>query len=208
MTDLVPAALLAGLTGGVHCIGMCGPFASAGGTTWHLGRLSSYLVFGALVGLGGRALPSTGWALVAAALLLTWSSLRFGGFLHGGEAAGSWLTTLARHTRTLPPWAASYALGLLTALLPCGLFWSALGLATASGGAAEGALVLGAFALGTLPALFAAGALLHRLATRARKVVALVVLVAGLCAIAQRAGALPPSAWAIVASSATIEAAP
>jgi sulfite exporter TauE/SafE len=49
------------------------------------------------------------------------------------------------------------AAGALWGWVPCGLVYSMLALAAASGGAAAGALVMVAFGLGTLPNLLAAG---------------------------------------------------
>lgn len=193
MTDLVGAAFVAGLTGGLHCIGMCGPFAAASGPAWHIGRFLAYAAFGALAGLGGAALPQGWWVSAVAAVFLVWSSLKFGGFLRPSEASGltTFLIDASRRMRGLPAWAAPVGMGLLAALLPCGLFWSALGLATASRSAVGGATVLLAFGIGTLPALFAAGAVLARLAQRARRAVALGVMVLGLFALAHRAGLAP-----------------
>jgi sulfite exporter TauE/SafE len=53
-------------------------------------------------------------------------------------------------------------LGLLWGWLPCGLVYSALTTALAGGSAAKGALLMGAFGLGTLPNLLLAGLLLMR----------------------------------------------
>jgi hypothetical protein len=63
------AALLAGLLGGVHCVGMCGGIVAAFSfradgsappfrmhLAYNLGRVSSYVLFGALAGaLGARS---------------------------------------------------------------------------------------------------------------------------------------------------------
>lgn len=205
MTDLALAALLAGLTGGLHCIGMCGPFAAAGGVRWHVGRFFAYGVAGSAVGVGGAALPAGPWAAGVAAAFLVWSSLKFGGFIEA-PVAGSltgWLVAWSRRARALPPWLAPVALGALSALLPCGLFWSALGLAAASRSALGGAAVILVFGLGTLPALVAAGALLTRLAQRARRVVALGVLAAGLFALAHRAGFAPTVSLGLMGTAST-----
>lgn len=145
-----------------------------------------------VAGASGRALPSGPWASIVAAVFLTWSCLRFGGFLHGeGVGLARALAPLARASRRLPRPLAGVAMGALSALLPCGLFWGALGIAAAARDPWGGALVLGAFFIGTLPALAFAGEVLRRLAGQARRVVALTVLVAGLAAIAHRAGAIP-----------------
>jgi sulfite exporter TauE/SafE len=54
--------------------------------------------------------------------------------------------------------------GLLWGWVPCGLVYSMLALALASGGPAEGAMIMAAFGLGTLPTLLAAGLTAQRLA--------------------------------------------
>ena len=57
------AAFVAGLLGSVHCVGMCGAFASScartrgGLAAWHLGRVGTYALLGALAGSVGRLLP-------------------------------------------------------------------------------------------------------------------------------------------------------
>ena len=192
MNDLLLAAFVAGLMGSGHCVAMCGPFVVASGPLWHVGRVGAYLTAGAVAGFGGRALPSGPWTGLVAGAVLVWSCLRFGGFIHASEAGGltGWLTRWGRALRSLPKPAGAIGMGALAALLPCGLFWGALGLATATRSAVGGAEVLAVFALGTLPALLFAAALLRRLAQGARKVVALLVLVIGLSAILHRAGVL------------------
>jgi hypothetical protein len=60
----------------------------------------------------------------------------------------------------------AFALGTLWGWLPCGLVYSVLATALLTGNARHGALVMGAFGLGTLPNLMAAGMVLRRLAAR------------------------------------------
>jgi sulfite exporter TauE/SafE len=48
---------------------------------------------------------------------------------------------------------AALALGALWGLLPCGLIYSSLGWAAATGDAVQGGLLMAAFGLGTLPAM-------------------------------------------------------
>ena len=60
----------------------------------------------------------------------------------------------------------SVVLGMLWGFTPCGLVYSVLPVAMLSGSAADGALVMAAFGLGTLPNLVGAGMLAGR-ATRA-----------------------------------------
>ena len=72
--------------------------------------------------------------------------------------------------------AGALVLGLLWGWLPCGLVYSALAWAFASGGAGQGALVMLAFGAGTLPTLLAlggAGTWLVRMARTAKVRVAI-----------------------------------
>lgn len=57
--------------------------------------------------------------------------------------------------RRMGPVPRRYATGLAWGLVPCGMVYGALGLALLAGNAASGALVMGAFGLGTLPNLLA-----------------------------------------------------
>jgi len=74
----VITALMIGLVGSLHCIGMCGPIAVAlplgnkgwgyrvfGGLTYNVGRIISYAVLGAVFGLLGQGIEMAGlqkWA--------------------------------------------------------------------------------------------------------------------------------------------------
>ncbi len=56
----------------------------------------------------------------------------------------------------------AFAVGTLWGWLPCGLTYSVLTIALVSGGAADGATLMLAFGMGTLPNLLLAGMLLRR----------------------------------------------
>lgn len=181
LTELLPFLALAAL-GSLHCAGMCGTFAiaatssarAAGRGAW-LGTLSyvfgkalTYALLGALVAsVGGLAVRSVGTQLELARVALGWIvgiALCFSGLAALGlriarapnapslvpmRWARSALATV-RQTRGLT---ASFGVGVLTGLLPCGLSWSALMLALQSRPSA--ALVgLFAFGIATGPALF------------------------------------------------------
>ncbi|MGI2261572.1 sulfite exporter TauE/SafE family protein [Shewanella sp. GXUN23E] len=84
------------------------------------------------------------------------------------EAAGKWLW------RYIQPWAQRFVpmrsplqalvAGMLWGWLPCGLVYSMLTWAVASGNPLEGALIMAAFGVGTLPALIGAGVATKNLA--------------------------------------------
>lgn len=188
---LVLAAWLTGLAGGSgHCIGMCGGIVGALGVgqgtgarafsrlaAAHLGRISSYASAGALVGFAGAAfiaglVGEAGLtALRAAAAVLVFAiglQLLFGRpFLARLEQAGSrfWRLLAPQMRKLLPPRDPLHAFGVgaLWGWLPCGLVYAELAVAAASGGPLAGALVMGAFGLGTLVALSLVGVLLGSL---------------------------------------------
>jgi hypothetical protein len=75
----------------------------------------------------------------------------------GGQWLGARLWQLVRPlagpTLQWPEPLRSLGLGLLWSLMPCGLLYSLVLVAISTGNALSGALVMGAFGLGTLPAL-------------------------------------------------------
>lgn len=193
MTPLVGGALLAGLVGSPHCVGMCGGFAtSAGGrgpaVAWNLGRLATYLTLGALSGgLGGLPVGRVGGVL--AAVLLVWFSARLAGLTPPVSVRIPGLARLGAAAARRSGVVGRFALGMVSGLLPCGLLWSALAVAVAAGGALAGSLAMAAFWAGTVPLLAGASAGLRRLTAAhpwARRGLALGVLAAGLWSISAR----------------------
>ncbi len=198
MNSLLAGAFLAGLIGSPHCVAMCGGFAAtcartpAGAAAWHLGRLSTYAILGAVAALVGHALPGPPWvpALVSA-VLLTWFAGALAGllpeprlFLPGvGEAMNRLVASDAPASR--------YLFGMANGLLPCGLVYAALALPVALGSVPLGALAMVLFGLGTIPALATLAAGLARLLRRGlwpRRLLAAGMLIVGLWSIAARVG--------------------
>lgn len=177
------AALLLGLGGGAHCLGMCGGIGAALGThsrgralpyalAYNSGRVAAYAALGAIAGgivaiagsAAGAWLPAFGAGLrTVAGLLLVAMGLYMGNWwlgLRRLEALGAplWRRVQPLARTLLPPRSlgAATLLGALWGLLPCGLIYSGLLFAAASGSAAGGALLMAAFGAGTLPALLLA----------------------------------------------------
>jgi len=194
----VSPAFLAGifgasLIGSLHCAGMCGGIACfVAGTAsrgrsillYHSGRLISYTALGAAAGAAGAALDLGGEAagigragtIAAAALVMAtaaWMLARALGVRLPAFPAKSRLgRAYASATRVVAeadPGVRGLALGLLTALLPCGFLYLFLAAAAASGGALAGAATMAAFWAGTVPALFAVGFLAQRITPAIRK---------------------------------------
>jgi uncharacterized protein len=154
---------------------------------YHLTRLGAYVVLGALAGGLGSGLDSLGaraglgrLALLVAALGVTaWGlPLLFGRRAPAAllqvrrrPAAGALQRRLAsffgglvyRLRQRSPSWRAA-AVGLTSALLPCGWLYAFVALAAGTGSAEHGAGLLAAFWLGTVPALLGLGAFIARLA--------------------------------------------
>jgi sulfite exporter TauE/SafE len=194
MFDLVlPQALAAfalSFLGGLHCAGMCGGFIGALQVNrphdvspvrlaagYNAGRIASYVFAGALVGtLGGSLyaaeLPPLQIILlvVGSTMLLAIGATLFGrgAWLKRIEPLGAWvwrmIGPLAR--RVYPPRSARQSImaGLAWGWIPCGMVYAALPLALVAGGALQGALVMLAFGLGTLPNLALIDAAAARLA--------------------------------------------
>ena len=185
MTDFnIIAVFFVGLLGGVHCLGMCGSivgiFAAQlpkNKTRWpfHLaynsGRLASYAIAGALVGAIGQAgllfrdtVPVQHLLFALSSVMLIALGLYLAGIWgvvrHIEQIGGVLWKRIQPLTRGLLPVTTpvrAMLLGLLWGWLPCGLVYSVLVTALASGSAQSGALVMLAFGLGTLPNLLAIG---------------------------------------------------
>jgi uncharacterized protein len=141
---------------------------------YHVGRVGTYALLGAAVGFvgsGARLVADIGVvqraAYVAADvfLLVLAASLvvRVRPMVALQRVGAAATAPLVRHVQPLlraPGLRGRVALGLAWGLMPCALVYSALPLALLAGGAAQGALVMLAFGLGTLPNLLAGGVLL------------------------------------------------
>ena len=137
-------------------------------------------------------MPGPPWISIAiSAIFLLFFALRLAGWSPGLPVSGRLhgLVALAARPLRRRGWASRLAFGAVNGLLPCGLLYAALALAVAAGGAAAGAGVMLVFGLGTVPALATASAGLRKLSARSpatRRVLAALVLVAGLGALAWR----------------------
>ncbi len=187
MSDLtapLATALLAGLLGSVHCLGMCsgisGLFAIQAVTrsplaqlpmalTYNFGRILSYAFLGAVIATFGSTLLATIPAIAAPVRLLSGLII----VLIGLQIAFNWriLKPIERMggvlwqkiapaaqglipVSTLPR---ALGLGLLWGFLPCGLVYSVLLIAAMSAHTLSGGAIMIAFGLGTLPAMLLTG---------------------------------------------------
>jgi sulfite exporter TauE/SafE len=185
MTEFsVFAVFVVGLLGGVHCLGMCGSIVGIltahlpkNGSNWsfHLfyngGRIASYTVAGALVGALGSAgllfrdqVPVQHLLFALSSLMLIALGLYVAGISgmvrrieHAGSLLWRHLQPLTRALFPVNTLSRAWLLGLAWGWLPCGLVYSVLVTALASGQARSGALIMLAFGLGTLVNLMLMG---------------------------------------------------
>lgn len=201
MLALLVTAFLSGLLGSLHCVAMCGAFAAActrqraGLPLWHLGRLASYMALGAIAATLGMVVPGPAWIPAAlASAFLVWFALSLAGVVRDLPVLPGPFERAAKRILEHPsPWA-QLAFGVLNGLLPCGLVYAALSVPIALADAARGSALMLAFGLGTVPALTAAATGLHRVVLTSvwrRRLLAALLLVAGLWAIWTRAAGLP-----------------
>lgn len=187
-TSMALTALFMGLVGGPHCVAMCGAacagISRAAGArstyalwSFQLSRMVGYALFGAFAAGTVQGLAWLGtntavirpvWTMfhVAAMLLglvLLWRARQPAWIDNVGQ--GVWRK--ARPVLTKMGARAPVVLGVAWALMPCGLLYSALLVASLSASALEGALIMASFAVGTSVSLTAGPWLLLRLRTGA-----------------------------------------
>ena len=181
-TTLAATALLMGLAGGPHCVAMCGAACgsitrtgAAGSTrsiwSFQLGRLAGYALAGAA---SGAAVQTFGWltsqtvALRPVWTLFHLAVLAWGLVLLTQARQPMWVGAAGRvaWTRIRPLASARggvFAAGALWAFMPCGLLYSALLVASLSGGPVQGALAMALFAVGSGVSLLVAPRLFVKL---------------------------------------------
>lgn len=210
----ISGGFLLGLFGGLHCIGMCGGIVSAlagsgagarsgGGNIaaqllYSAGRISSYAVAGAAAGGLGLSLftllgADAARALrIAAGAFLIAAGLYLAGWWFGlarierlGAHLWRHIAPLSGRLQPLDSAWKRFAAGAVWGFLPCGLVYAALAGAGASGGAVNGAAMMTAFGIGTLPALLAAGTASRALQSgiRTRRLAGGVLVIFGLWTI-------------------------
>ncbi len=211
--------LAGGLLGSSHCVGMCGGFALALGSTgrgfvrnlarqvvYSLGRVFTYATGGAVAGYCGWRLISAlqlvvniqaalsigaGVLLIVQGLLAAGVLARLGrGSVRGPCLASGVFASLLRETRLR----SVFLGGVVNGLLPCGLVYAYLALAASAGGPYRGGLTMGLFGLGTIPVLvlIGCGGQVLSLAVRRHvfRVAAWCVVLTGVISVARGAGAL------------------
>jgi len=163
-----------GFLSSLHCAQMCGPIVLCVGPaardhlSYNGGRILTYAALGAIAGAAGRGMVELAGveqiaAIAAGGLMIV------AGLLMAGAAPRRALVRIERwrlprlFSRAIgrmllaPGTMRRFALGGLMGFLPCGLLYAALLKAAATGSAAQGAISMLAFGLGTASSLLAIG---------------------------------------------------
>jgi uncharacterized protein len=178
----LPLLFVGGILGTAHCLGMCGPFALAIGSTapgwssalarqaaYTAGRIFTYGVLGAVAGFCGarlvRVVPTlvnipAALAIVAGTMLVIQGLKAAGLFRKQGIRpatasclAGGFLGQFLRQ----PGASGVFLAGMFTGFMPCGLLYGILAFAMSTHSVVLGATTLVVFGMGTAPAMMLAG---------------------------------------------------
>jgi sulfite exporter TauE/SafE len=180
------AALLLGLAGGGHCIGMCGGISAAlslgvpkgrrallYSLGFNVGRILSYAFIGALVGFASQTLQLNQYlnlSLWLAGSMLLLMGLSIGQWWQGvrkvehlGKFIWRWVQPLTKSLLPIKSLPHALALGGLWGWLPCGLIYSSLIWASSASDWQSSSMLMLVFGIGTLPANLATGLLAQQL---------------------------------------------
>jgi len=199
-------ALILGLMGSFHCVGMCGPIAIAlplNNSTWltrisgslmyNSGRTLTYAFMGVIFGLIGMGLKMSGlqqWVSILMGIIMILSVLVPALF----EKSRFYENTVNRFTQFLKghfhrlfmirSYASLFLLGILNGFLPCGLVYIAIAGALATADTVRGTLFMVLFGLGTIPMLFVLNIAGNILSTRfraaVRKIIPVFIVIIGI----------------------------
>ncbi|MFQ3230271.1 sulfite exporter TauE/SafE family protein [Reinekea sp.] len=175
MLNSLISAFIIGIVSAGHCFGMCGGLVVAAGFNsthksylwlYNIGRISTYVILGALFGLTSAVLPDTAVPILKglSVILLILTAFYFMGITSAVtslEKAGLpiWrkIQPLTRKLLPVSSAKAALSLGLLWGFIPCGLVYTALAFAMSLGNSVNSMLAMLAFGLGTFPAMISVG---------------------------------------------------
>lgn len=211
---MLMSAIILGLLGSFHCLGMCGPIAfmlpvdSENNnkkllqvSIYHFGRLLAYAVIGLVFGLLGKGFGFFGWQqqlsiaigiLMILMVLLPYKTVakyNFSRPLFG--LVSKVKSALGKELKRKSP-DTFLTIGFLNGLLPCGLVYMAVFAAIAMGGIWQGSLYMVLFGLGTVPlmtgAVYLGNFLSNTARQKIRKLIPVFVIVIGLLFIVRGMG--------------------
>jgi sulfite exporter TauE/SafE len=199
------SALVLGLVGSLHCIGMCGPIALAlpvnkerwdfrvyGTILYNIGRAITYGILGILFGLIGKGLSLGGlqqWASIAIGAVMILSVMFPVVFrkINIEKATYSMVSRMKKifgRMFSIRSFASLFTIGLLNGFLPCGLVYMALAGAIVSAEVVSGMIYMMVFGLGTIPVMLSLTLLGNivsiRFRNKIRKVIPIIIVLIGI----------------------------
>ncbi|HCE54486.1 MAG: sulfite exporter TauE/SafE family protein [Lutibacter sp.] len=207
-------ALILGLAGGFHCIGMCGPIAfiipvnRESKTSlifqtflYHFGRLLSYSIIGLLFGFIGKGLYLAGFqqrlsilmGVIMIVAILTpvsiFNKYNFSKPLYKIIAKVKYNLGIYLNKKTNK---ALFSIGFFNGFLPCGLVYIAVIGSISTGNPVQGAFYMALFGVGTIPMMTAAVLLGNfvsvSLRAKFQKIIPVFVIIIGLLFILRGLG--------------------
>lgn len=176
MIQLVTAAMIMGMIGSFHCVGMCGPLALSlplssnslwvkftGAFVYNAGRIITYALFGLLFGAVGKTASVFGmqqWLSVILGLVIIVFVVMPKKFNNAAQNEGvvakalQYLRSSIAKLFSKKGFHSLFAIGLLNGLLPCGMVYMAAAAATATGSTGNAMLFMIFFGAGTLPVMW------------------------------------------------------
>lgn len=174
---IIILAITIGLTSSLHCVGMCGPIALSLGLdaesklkfsirnfTYQFGRITTYTILGALLGIIGESFSFAGFQsyLSIGIGILMIVMVMIPKFYENGATSLAPINKIMLQVKILlgkylvkKDTKSLYIIGVLNGLLPCGTVYATLTAAIAMGTIVKSALFMFFFGLGTLPLMFA-----------------------------------------------------
>ncbi|MCX7836181.1 MAG: sulfite exporter TauE/SafE family protein [bacterium] len=209
----ISTALVTGLLGSIHCVGMCGPLVAGtcglaklksntfSAIVYLIGKLVSYSLIGLLVGFIGSWIVSQNWikhfsayfsifigTAMIAVIVYFW--------IFPATAQTLKVTSIFNHLlrnsvsngkKNKTIFLTVFAVGFFTALLPCGLLYAMILSAATEETAFASLLVMFSFGLGTSPALFLVGSVFGKIPFFVKKYASklgeIILLISGLVMI-------------------------
>jgi uncharacterized protein len=173
MPEMYWTAFALGFLGSFHCIGMCGPIVLALPNRsvvhkflYNIGRIITYSVLGAVIGLLGKSFVLVGWqqflsiavGIVMLIIILFTKYKRFDLPLTGlinniYSFVKAKLAPLFKNESIVSP----LLIGILNGLLPCGLVYAAMFAALSMGSVVGGSYYMIFFGVGTIPIMLVLG---------------------------------------------------
>lgn len=208
------SALIFGLLGSFHCIGMCGPIAFMLPVSrnnklkkvfqillYHGGRLMAYSIIGLIFGMLGKSLNlfglqqylsvATGVVMIGVVIIPLQKFRKYNLSTPLTRGIGKIKSSLGAALKRKTP-DTFLTIGFLNGFLPCGLVYMAVFGAVASGNIMEGSLYMLLFGVGTIPlmttAVYFSGFLTQIMRKRIRQLIPVFVAAIGLLFILRGLG--------------------